>query len=138
MKFISALFILITSSTAFAGDFTVTCPSIINVEQKFIEIPDGWSGSVPDSKHLLRNIGFSEGDPVNLVLLAPTSGKKTRDADLETWEFVATDLDGHWVYCEYGLTKLALAKKLPDNVKSCSVTYGKRSASRVEQNVKCK
>ena len=138
--FLSASF-LFQLPTAWAADFTPVCPSSIDVEQKIVGVPNGWQSSAKggdNAKSRLENVEFSDGDPINQYILAPDSGKKTKGTDTETWTFEPGMKNGFWLSFMYSQTNVLLTQNIPDNVKSCSVTYDTHSSEWVLKNIKCK
>ena len=124
-----------------AEPYAPVCPATIDVTQKLADTPAGWviSGKGEgNDKSRLENIGFSDGDPVHEVTLAPDSSKKAHGVDTETWIFPAASKEGYWISCIYSQTKVLLTQRIPDGVKSCSVTYDTRSLDLVLTGVKCR
>lgn len=140
-KTIAVLCLLIVS-TAWAEDYQPNCPATIDVAQTLMKTPEGWSagisgGTQSNVKYMLMNIEFSEGNPANLASLKPDSGKKSRGIHTETWVFTPKFADGYWISCEYFQTSMAVIKKLPENIQSCTVTYDTSYSDIVAKTVKC-
>jgi hypothetical protein len=124
-KFLTLLTCLQIHNT-YATEYVPHCPETINVMQKLTQTPEGWTATSKgdgNGKTSLKQISFSEGDPVNLVILAPNSSKKNHHLDTETWLFTTPSKEGYWASCEYTNTNIVLTQKIPDNIKSCSIIY---------------
>lgn len=142
MKSILALLIFGYAASAFGADYQPACPASIDVSQSIKKTPDGWTASVyggdmVNVKYTLRNAQFSDGDPAKLTWLTPTSDKKARGVHTETWKFDEKPNDGFWISCEYSQTSMALTKRLPDSIKSCTVEYDTSFSDLVVKSVHC-
>lgn len=128
-------------SAALASDFVPVCPATIDVEQKLINVPDGWSGSAEggnNAKNKLENIQFSENDPINQAVLVPDSEKKSGGHIAATWIFRPLSEHGYWIFCEYSRTNLVITKRIPDDIQSCTVAYDTSPSGLRVRGVKCK
>jgi hypothetical protein len=137
------LLVLCNFSLAQADDSAVTCPAAIEVMQSPANIPAGWragtSGGVAGNGRCnLANIGFSEGPPAEQVSLAPDSGKKLRRSETQTWLFSPGAPQGYWIACEYAQTSVTLTRRLPERIRTCTVTYDSSTSPPTAQNVNCK
>lgn len=121
----------VQASFSWAGTFTPDCPRRLEVEQAVKTVPDGWNASSLDARNAeshLENIQFSDGNPVNQYLLAPDTEKRERGTIAVTWTFTPSSKRSFWVYCEYSRTNVVLAKPLPADITTCTLTYDARSA----------
>jgi len=124
------------SKFAFATPDFFACPTEISVEQKATESSENWTVFNSQSKHPFINISFSEGDPSQRVILAPSREKQKKGAHVNIWNFSPSS-SGYWVSCIYSETSVILARKLPSNTKSCEIEYDKKFSSPVVKSFKC-
>jgi len=87
-------------------------------------VPAGWVGHV-GSPLKLQSAGVMGSEPAKLVDLVPTSRKEGKFDLVETWDLGGSFDEGKWLACSYAGNLVTLAKRLPDNVARCSVTYQK-------------
>jgi hypothetical protein len=135
---------LLFAYTAFAHaeDYRLVCPATINVQQSIKNAPEGWTagifgGDAVNVKYLLTNVEFSSGDPSGLAWLVPDADKKTRSMHTATWNFTPHSKDGYWISCDYTHTSVSLVKRLPDQIKSCTIEYDARYSDLVVKDVRC-
>lgn len=116
-----AFFVVGLAAFAGEGAFAAegfTCPASIEVNETPTAV-EGWTADVGKTTHDFRHVSFFDGDPKNMVDLAPdeqVSGKNLK----QTWE-LATEA-GITVVCRYRDSAATFTAKLPAGLKSCTLT----------------
>jgi len=72
------------------------------------------------------SITFFDGPPEENASLVNDSTSRIGGKDIATWRFGASRVRPLWVACGYSGTSISLARNLPTNIRSCSVTYNPR------------
>jgi|SoiMethySBSTD1v2_1073268.scaffolds.fasta_scaffold1343896_1 hypothetical protein len=98
------------------------CPETISVEQKVSDLPQGWEAGTSGAKTQIAMVTFFDGPPAERASLKYDNELKQRGNWVATWILAPTGR-GHWIQCAYENTTAVLSKRLPDAVKTCSVTY---------------
>jgi hypothetical protein len=129
--------LLIGSHAAFAASNAPVCPLEIQVEQKVIGLAADWKESDSDTQHRFVNVMFSEGEPSNQVILAPTKQKKGRRTLVNAWVF-SPSATGYWLSCVYGGTSMVVSQRLPEKITACEVEYDTNFSVPVAKRVSCK
>jgi hypothetical protein len=120
------------SAFAMASEFN--CPTRIKTKQSAISKPGGWEAFNDISAvHHLRKVDFYDGNPKKMVQLAPDNPNSAGDP---SWSFGSTGLEA-WMVCRYTETRITMAKRLPNGLKSCEVKYSKDNPPQVTA-VTCK
>ncbi len=134
---ICVFMLLISINWANAEDKVPVCPSEIQVEQKVVPPGGNWKEYESRPRHSFINVIFSEGEPTNEIILAPTKQHKNRLVQIDTWIFTPSER-GYWISCEYTGTSMVLFQKLPDHIKSCEVEYDMKFSTPVVKRLICK
>jgi len=125
MKSITSLytlgFALVLTGICFAAE-EVWCPGTIRVDQKVVFPPAEWSVSYNSLPHQLEMVTFFSGPPEENASLVYDKRSKVKGGWIGTWNFSKDD-KGYWIRCSYEGTRAELAKRLPDTLKRCRVTY---------------
>jgi hypothetical protein len=129
--------IVVSVECAFASDVP-PCPSQIKVEQTVLDAPAGWSVHNTRSLHPFVNVRFSDGDPSQLVTLAPSRQKKRKGTPVDVWDFAAPSSEGYWISCVYAETSVVVVRQLPADVTSCEVEYDKAFTSPIAKHFTCR
>lgn len=116
----------------------IDCPKGIMTTQTMLSQYDGFEPFIDEvnAHHFLTAITFYDQHPRNLASLAPdnenTNGNKL------VWTF--SPKQEIWLVCSYKDTKVALIKKLPASIKSCTVTYDDKhfSLNSAVESIDCK
>jgi hypothetical protein len=127
---------IVFASSVQAVTTSLSCPASITTQQSGAAV-DGWniSEAVPNQKHLLRAAGFSDGPPKDQAQLRPqVQSSKTGNKSIYGFEGVAAD--GYWLECSYNETRVVASKKIPAELKSCTVTYGAIARAHSEPAIK--
>lgn len=98
------------------------CPEAINVEQRIAETPQGWEAGSSGLKPQIAMVTFFDGPPAERASLKYDSELKLKGNWVATWT-LAPNARGYWIQCAYENTTAVLSKRLPETVKTCSVTY---------------
>lgn len=116
---ILSFLIVFLSSNALANK--VECPRGMMTTQIMLGKVEGWEAYVDElnSRHSLETITFFDQHPKEMASLAPDN-ENTKGNKL-TWTFGPKQ--EIWLVCKYKNTKVELIKKLPADVKSCTVSY---------------
>jgi hypothetical protein len=134
---LALIMILIGSNTVFAVSNAPVCPAEIQVEQTVVGLPADWKAADSETQHRFVNVMFSEGEPSNQVILAPTRLKKGKRTLVNTWVFLPSTA-GYWLSCAYTGTSMVVSQKLPEKITSCEVEYDTVFAVPVAMRVSCK
>jgi hypothetical protein len=95
-----------------------TCPKSIEVAETPTAVT-GWTGEAGKTTHDFRHVSFFDGDPKDMVDLAPdeqVTGKSLK----QTWQ-LETEA-GITVVCRYHDSAATFTAKLPTGIKSCMLT----------------
>jgi len=128
--------IVVCIGCALASDVP-PCPPQIKVDQNALDSPAGWSVFNSRSAHPFVNLRFSEGEPSQLMILAPSRQKKRKGVPVDVWDFTGSST-GYWISCIYSETSVVVARKLPTDVTSCEVEYDKAFSSPVAKRFTCR
>ncbi len=106
-----------------AAAFDLTCPASIRLDHGAVNVLDAaaepWQRAIREQpQYWLSGLHVFDGRPEGLAELRPAEiGKKT------VWDFVAMQSpDGVWVACAYDGTPVRYARRLPDDLKQCTLT----------------
>lgn len=113
-----AIYLLVVPSTSPALQSVTACPPVIETQQSLTTRYSDWSASTDQTQSPLVSIRFSDGDPRDLVWLAPN---KTSKGGVQEWLLTPSGL-GYWVSCGYANTTIILSKRLDPRHKKCTVT----------------
>jgi len=100
------------------------CPERFPLEAiKLSPVPKGWVGIAPTAPGVLRlkSIDMILGEPREPGGTLIGQYRKVRDGYQMSFGLTTTEPEQKWLACRYG--DLALAKRLPDEMKSCVVRY---------------
>ena len=104
------------------GD-TLTCPATVRAAQKALDPAASWTAVDDTREYPLRAASFTDGPPQRLALLKPGSVKRRGKVITESWRFEGDFPEGRWLSCAYLDTTVQLARRIPDGVTRCTVTY---------------
>jgi len=99
----------------------VHCPAALTVEQRAKQVEEGWEADIEPVPHRLARITFFAGPPAERASLAPTEKPAGKQRTLATWNLAAGDT--YWLSCGYARTNVVLSRRLPPDLRSCSVIY---------------
>ena len=126
MKPILAFCLLLTALDTAAQEIK-PCPEEFPVEAiKLSPLPEGWTGVTPTTL-LLVSADATAGRPQPAADIGHE--RKTRDGYEVTFDTTNSRPTEKWLSCRYGVGgHLALAERLPDYRRQCTVSYRGRAA----------
>ena len=102
-----------------------TCPQKIEVEQRVAALPQGWEAGQVTTTAALASVTFFHGPPAAQAPLKPNSEDRQKRDRIVFWN-LSPSARGYWISCGYANTAAVISRRLPDSVKTCSVTYERR------------
>jgi hypothetical protein len=118
-----------------------TCPREIEVEQRVGVVPEEWEAAQTTATVALASVTFFDGPPSEKASLKFDSEDMQKRDRIALWN-LPPNVRGYWISCGYQNTTAAISRRLPENVKSCAVTYDrkKRGAANlpVIKDISCK
>lgn len=127
------------ASLASAAAATETCPAVIDPSALHVKhVPDGWSSFVSAPLYLHSAAPMS-GPPEQRGELAGFTQQRIGGKWVYTYDLRGRFPEGKWLACLYGESdQVTLAKRLRDDVRSCSITHRKgRYAGQYEVGIVC-
>ena len=118
-----------------------TCPQKIEVEQRVGVVPEGWNAAQTTATVALASVTFFDGPPSEKASLKFDSEDRQKRDRIALWN-MPPNARGYWISCAYENTTAVVSRRLPENIKSCAVTYDrkKRGAASlpVIKDISCK
>lgn len=102
-----------------------TCPQKIEVEQRVAAIPEGWEAAQATTTVSLASVAFFDGPPGERAALKYDSEDMQKRDRVAFWN-LPPNVRGYWIWCGYQNTTAVISRRLPENIKSCAVTYDRR------------
>ena len=102
-----------------------TCPREIEVEQRIGGIPEGWQAAQTTATVALASVTFFDGPPSEKASLKYDSEEMQKRDRVAFWN-LPPNARGYWISCGYQNTTAVISRRLPENIKSCAVTYDRR------------
>lgn len=102
-----------------------TCPQKVEVEQRVTAIPEGWEGGQSTATVPLSSVTFFHGPPAERASLKYDSEDRQKRDRIAFWN-LPPSARGYWISCAYENTTTVVARRLPESVRTCSVTYERR------------
>lgn len=124
---------LVPVDTAFAADNSAQCPKELKSQQLLSSPHKGWTSFSENTNYPLVSIRFSEGEPTDMVWLAPTNSTNPL---IQHWSFPKSER-GYWIACGYGSTSIVLALRLPLDSGKCTVWLDKDYSPPIATKYKC-
>ena len=118
----TAFFLLAPLCRAGAVPARFECPSELPAATVKVEshLP-GWKAYVASPLYL-SNAAPADGPPERLGILRGEEGKRTKASWTQKYSLEGPYPEGKWLRCDYGaMGEVALAMRLPDDIKSCTV-----------------
>jgi len=100
----------------------VGCPAQIVTTQTLTRGPSGWTERKDTSPNVLAGLTFYDGRPEEEGSLAPDE-KHVKGKLVESWELYPNPPRENWLECVYAGTSIKIAKPLPKEIRSCTVTF---------------
>jgi hypothetical protein len=101
---------------------TSYCPESISVKQTIEKVPEGWTARQGDSPTILEGVTFFSGPPEEQASLVYDKWTRRNGLAYADWHF-AKATTPIWLACRYASTSIFLARQLPAETSSCTVTY---------------
>jgi hypothetical protein len=101
----------------------ITCPASVNTRQELTSPVADWTAMKGDLPHNLAGITFYDGPPAEKASLVYDNIKKVKAEQIATWTFDPHNARQTWIACSYAGTIIELARTLPPQTTTCSVTY---------------
>ncbi|MBU6257760.1 MAG: hypothetical protein KGL18_08520 [Burkholderiales bacterium] len=113
----------------------VACPASIKVAETLDPPPpESWSAQYDHAPRYLAGVTFFDGDPKENRSIVPTRDTPTAGKRrLAVWRFGSSAVPV-WLGCRYLNTGVLLARRLPDSVRACRVSY---AAGGVVERIDC-
>lgn len=102
-----------------------TCPQKIEVEQRVGVIPEGWEAALATTTVSLTSVTFFDGPPAERASLKYDSEDQQKRDRVAFWN-LPPNVRGYWISCGYENTTAVVSRRLPESIRSCAVTYGRR------------
>lgn len=103
----------------------LSCPSKIEVEQRVTAVPRGWESAQVTVTASLASVTFFDGPPAERASLKYDSEERQKRNWVARWNLLP-NTRGYWISCGYENTATVISRRLPDDVRSCAVTYERR------------
>jgi len=101
------------------------CPQKIEVEQRVGVVPEGWDAAQTTATAALASVTFFDGPPSGKASLKfDSEDMQTRDR-VAVWN-LPPNVRGYWISCGYENTTAVISRRLPENIRSCAVTYERK------------
>lgn len=102
-----------------------TCPQKIEVEQRIGVVPEGWDAAQTTATVALAAVTFFDGPPSEKASLKFDSEDLQKRDRVAFWN-LPPNVRGYWISCGYQNTTAVISRRLPENIRSCAVTYDRR------------
>ena len=102
-----------------------TCPLKVEVEERLTALPESWDGGQSTATAALASITFFRGPPSEKAPLKPDSEERQNRDRVAFWNLPPGGR-GYWITCSYANTSVTISRRLPENIRSCAVTYERR------------
>jgi hypothetical protein len=106
---------------AAASSTAVRCPDSVSVEQRATAVENGWESGADAVPHRLARVTFFAGPPAQRASLVPSDKPGGKQRTMATWDLPAGE--SYWLSCGYARTNVVLSRRLPAEIRSCTVTY---------------
>lgn len=111
---------MFAAPAAIAAESAFECPASIVVEEA-PKAAAGWTVNGAEATRGFRYVSFFDGDPKEMVELAPDDNAKGTKL-MQKWELTRNADRAINVICRYHDTEATLSKELPVGVKGCDLT----------------
>ena len=101
------------------------CPREIEVEQRVDVVPEGWNAAQTTATVALASVTFFDGPPSEKASLKFDSEDMQKRDRVASWNLPPNVRD-YWISCGYQNTTAVISRRLPENIRSCAVTYDRR------------
>lgn len=114
--------------TAKPAHAQTACPASIAVEQRGVQVPQGWSAGDSGIHPELIGVTIYEGPPEERASLVYDDEKTAAREIVQTWN-LPPSARGYWLECRYSNTNVTLRRKLPDSAHHCRVVFERNRAA---------
>jgi len=114
------LLAILVATVAAAED--IRCPERISTTQALSQAAPGWAADIDRTPNILAGVTFFEGPPKDMASLAPDESH-VKGKLVASWDLTPSAGSQYWLACRYSGTRVTLARALPKELRSCSVTY---------------
>lgn len=98
------------------------CPQSVESGRVLVNAPAGWRSFVAAPIYL-NSAAPADGPPERLGVLRGDEEKTTKSGWSHRYSLAGPYPEGKWLRCDYGsLGEFSLAKRLPDDVRECTVS----------------
>jgi len=101
------------------------CPQKLEVEPRVSVIPEGWEAAQTTATVALASVTFFDGPPSEKAALKYDSEDRQKRDLIAFWN-LPPNARGYWISCGYENTTAVISRRLPENIKICSVTYERK------------
>jgi hypothetical protein len=93
------------------------------VMQQIKSVHPGWTMSLDDANHVLKNITVYDGNPSELASLIPDKANRNRKEIYSVWYINSEQKMYTWIKCEFSGTSVTLSQPVPLGTKEIRVYY---------------
>lgn len=115
-----AFLTVLAAGTSAAQD--IRCPDRISTKQTLAQAVPGWTNQLDATPNLLAGVTFYDGPPAELASLVPDE-THLKGKVLASWQLIPNAGRQYWLACSYAGTRVTVARALPKELRSCTVTY---------------
>ncbi len=119
---IRLLTLLAILAVTLAAADDVRCPDHISTAQSLSQPVAGWTNQMDQTPNILAGVTFFDGPPKEMASLAPDE-THLKGKVLANFDLAGSAGRQTWLVCSYAGTRVTLARALPKEVRSCTVTY---------------
>ena len=105
-----------------------TCPQKIEVEQRVVAAPTGWDAAQTTATVALASVTFFDGPPSERAEVKYDSEDVQKRDRIGVWN-LPPNARGYWISCGYQNSTAVISRRLPADIRSCSVTYERKKRS---------
>jgi hypothetical protein len=116
------ILLLAVLGAALASAEDIHCPERISTKQTLAQAVPGWADQMDATPNLLAGVTFYDGPPKDLASLVPDE-THVKGKVLATWDLTPNSGRQYWLACGYAGTRVTLARALPKELRTCTVTY---------------
>ena len=122
MRRMCALVFLVVMAACFAAAQDVRCPERISTTQTLSQSVPGWTNQMDATPNMLAGVTLYDGPPKDMASLVPDE-THLRGKLLASWDLTPNPGRQYWLACGYSGTRVTLARPLPTELRTCTVTY---------------
>jgi hypothetical protein len=116
------IILLATLVVASAAADEIRCPDRIATTQSLAQATPGWTDQVDQTSNILAGVTFFEGPPKEMASLAPDESH-VKGKVVASFTLTLGAGSQYWLVCGYAGTRVNLARALPKELRTCTVTY---------------